>query len=193
MRGRASRLFGCGRCERRATRRTADEELVFAGQEFPVVLLFVEDGKELRIDLQRDSLRLARGQGDFLPGHQPFGRLLRGGRQPGVDLCDLRSGALAGVAHRERYAIHARFESGVRVGGVRKAIAEGEQWLLVLGVEPLVAALQAFGVIDVECSRRASSATAASAAGGSGSRWARSDWSRRGSRWPHAEEARPGL
>ena len=87
---------------------------------------------------------------DLLPGHQALGRFRGGGRQRGVDLGDLRSGALAGVANGERHAIQAGLEPGVRERGVREAMAEGEQRLFVLGIEPLVAHLQAFGVVDIE-------------------------------------------
>ena len=64
--------------------------------------------------------------GTFSQATRPLGRFLRGGRQSGINLRDLRAGALAGVAHGERDAVHAGFQSGIRVGGVGKAIAKGE-------------------------------------------------------------------
>src|ERR1035438_5272554 len=133
------------RGERGIPRRAADEELILPGEQFPIVFLFVEYGEELRLQLYSDGFCFTGRQAKLLPSGQPLGRFFRFGGQAHIHLRDLGAGALARVAHGEGDAVDAGLQRGVGERGVREAVPEGEQGFLGLGIEPLVANLQAFG------------------------------------------------
>ena len=101
---------------------------------------------------QADGLGLARPQLNFVPRYEALRWFTGTGRQRHVDLHNLRPSALTRVCD---LAAHLRFlagcglESSVRKCGVGKTEAEREERFLALCVEPLVADLEPFGVIDL--------------------------------------------
>ncbi len=127
-------------------------DFVVARQKLPGVVVRVEDRKIQRVERQGDVLRFAGGQFDSLPRYEALVVLVGRRRQGSVDLSDLGTFLRAGVANGEAdcpLRIVDR-EAGVGEVGVGQAVAEGEQRLLVSRVEPLVADLCAFGVLQVE-------------------------------------------
>ena len=134
-------------------RRAAHVDAILAWHEFPRIFRHIEDRQKLPVQRQGDWLRLAGRQHHLTPSYETLGRLARIAWQRCVYLCDLRPGSFAGIAHVEDhldFVPRHSLQPGVGEGSVREAEPEWEERLLILRVEPLVADLESFGVIDVE-------------------------------------------
>src|SRR5580700_1678993 len=140
--------------ERQALRGIAHQEFVLTRDQLPGILVDVEDGKILLIEIHGYFLALSRIQFDFAPPHQTLWRFSRRGWQGRVNLRDFGPSPIASIRHSEIHTnvlTRGYFQIGIGISCVGEAEAEWKQHLLVLGLIPLVSNLQPLVISDLEC------------------------------------------
>nr|GEU28380.1 hypothetical protein [Tanacetum cinerariifolium] len=128
------------------------QHLVAALGDAPGLAAAVEHAQQARIDGHAHVAALARRQLHLVPAAQALGRFpLRADRRQ-VNLRHVLAfhGARVGdlEAQFQLAVLARRRQAGIRERGIRQAVAEREQWLEALAVEPLVADGRALVVID---------------------------------------------